>query len=46
LVPIKGKQSTTASQAVTFVSDQDFGLRKTFHIINALPPPAAAVWVV
>jgi hypothetical protein len=26
--------------AVTLVSDEDFSLRKTFHIINVLPPPA------
>ncbi|KAL2148852.1 hypothetical protein VTH82DRAFT_1999 [Thermothelomyces myriococcoides] len=38
--PVKGNHSTTASSAVSLVSDQDFGLRKTFHIINVLPPPA------
>lgn len=41
LVPIKGNYPTTAFSAVDLVSDQDFSLRKTFHIINSLPPPAA-----
>lgn len=39
---LKGTAPTTAPQAVTFVSDRDFSLRKTSHIINAIPPPAAA----
>jgi len=37
---LKGNPSTTAFSAVTLVSDEDFSLRKTFHIINSLPPPA------
>jgi hypothetical protein len=41
LVSSKANHSTTASLAVTFVSDQDFSLRKTSHIINAIPPPTA-----
>ena len=38
----KGNSATTASSAVNFVSDQDFSLRKTFHIINSRPPPPPA----
>lgn len=34
--------ATTASLAVEFVSDQDFGHRKNPHIINVVPPPASA----
>ncbi|KAK4113778.1 hypothetical protein N656DRAFT_706654 [Canariomyces notabilis] len=37
---LKGTHPTTASAAVNLVSDQDFSLCKTFHIINSLPPPA------
>ncbi|KAH8733881.1 hypothetical protein BGZ61DRAFT_167497 [Ilyonectria robusta] len=40
---LKGNASTTAPPAVSFVSDKDFSLRKTSHIINVIPPPAAAV---
>ncbi|KAK0635303.1 hypothetical protein B0T17DRAFT_37661 [Bombardia bombarda] len=40
LVYTKATCSITASSAVKLVSDQDFSLRKTFHIINSLPPPA------
>lgn len=40
---VKGTTPTTALAAVAFVSDQDFSLRKTFHIINILPPPAPEV---
>lgn len=42
LVVLKGTAFTTAFWAVTFVSDRDFSLRKTSHIINAIPPPGAA----
>jgi hypothetical protein len=45
LVVLKGITSTTASWAVTFVSDKDFSLCKPAHIINAIPPPAAAAEV-
>ncbi|KAF4463108.1 hypothetical protein FALBO_10073 [Fusarium albosuccineum] len=38
---LKGTASTTASAAVSFVSDKDFSLCKPSHIINAIPPPAA-----
>jgi hypothetical protein len=41
--PFKGTHSTTASSAVALVSDEDFSLRKTFHIINLVPPPPAEV---
>ncbi|KAK4147114.1 uncharacterized protein C8A04DRAFT_24910 [Dichotomopilus funicola] len=37
---LKGTYSTTAFPAVTLISDEDFSVRKTFHIINVLPPPA------
>ncbi|KFH43652.1 hypothetical protein ACRE_055520 [Hapsidospora chrysogenum ATCC 11550] len=40
LVVLKGTRSTTALKAVDFVSDRDFSLRKSSHIINAIPPPA------
>ncbi|KAK2777769.1 hypothetical protein CKAH01_11966 [Colletotrichum kahawae] len=43
LVNSKAQQPSTASLAVSFVSDQDFSLRKTRHIVNAIPPPAAEV---
>ncbi|MCP6473683.1 hypothetical protein NL509_27960, partial [Klebsiella pneumoniae] len=38
----KGTDPTTAPPAVSFVSDKDFSLRKPSHIINVIPPPAAA----
>jgi len=38
----KGTTANTAFWAVTFVSDRDFSLRKTSHIINAIPPPPVA----
>ncbi|KAK0754916.1 hypothetical protein B0T18DRAFT_48578 [Schizothecium vesticola] len=41
--PLKGATNTTAFSAVKLVSDQDFRLFKTFHIINSLPPPAEVV---
>ncbi|KAK4191650.1 hypothetical protein QBC35DRAFT_448210 [Podospora australis] len=37
---LKGNTGNTASLAVKLVSDQDFSLLKTFHIINFVPPPA------
>ncbi|QPG97044.1 hypothetical protein C2857_005672 [Epichloe festucae Fl1] len=42
LVSSKATHSVTAPQAVSFVSDQDFSLRKTAHIINAIPPPTVS----
>ncbi|OTA86521.1 hypothetical protein M434DRAFT_35764 [Hypoxylon sp. CO27-5] len=42
---LKGNPANTAPAAVSFVSDQDFSLRKTFHIINLRPPPPASTEV-
>ncbi|RXG43714.1 hypothetical protein VDGE_30169 [Verticillium dahliae] len=39
---LKGNRRTTAPAAVSFVSDQDFSVRKSFHITNNIPPPAPA----
>ncbi|KAG7121398.1 hypothetical protein HYQ45_014630 [Verticillium longisporum] len=39
---LKGNRCTTAPAAVSFVSDQDFSVRKSFHITNNIPPPAPA----
>ncbi|ODA79149.1 hypothetical protein RJ55_04741 [Drechmeria coniospora] len=39
---LKGNPFATAPRAESFVSDQDFSLRKTSHIINVIPPPVTA----